>query len=424
MPESKKRKKAGRSRGGPRSMRRPDPSVPVRNVVRMARELLDLAEPLEAETWTSGLLGTMFDRPEQEAMDAFVEAILDHCERSRTRESLALLAGLAAVASSPVAERASAGADRLRSMGVADARWVSSAGPTEFAGAWLLTHPLGDQDGVLLSFRRAGDPDHAFNVVVDHNLGGIAKDAVCTGSAEQVLALWSREEPDAAATPIDAAEAAGRLRAALAATSQAFEPPVSFDFVQLRALIEARIRELPEGWELEPVPIMAEPERQALVDDFLSSTEAAGLPADDEDAPARVAAEAIVAYRCDQADGDPLRWSTIVAELFMLDWVPRKTNLPKQALDRLPDTVRAWVRYAGRRKELAQRHVDETLEAVDRFEKEFAEAVHDPSRFGPAKQLMTAMLADGVEIADQGQVDEWIRTFNERPFDERKKILP
>jgi hypothetical protein len=114
MPESKKRKKARRSRGGPRSMRRPDPSEPVRNVVRMARELLDLEEPLEAETWTSGLLGTMFDRPEREAMDAFVEAILDHCERSRTRESLALLAGLAAVASSPVAERASAGADRLR----------------------------------------------------------------------------------------------------------------------------------------------------------------------------------------------------------------------------------------------------------------------------------------------------------------------
>jgi hypothetical protein len=364
----------------------------------------------------------MFDRPEREAMDAFLDAILDHCERSRTRESLALLAGLAAVSPPPFAERASAGAERLRSQGVADAHWAPLVDHAEFVGAWLLTHPLGDQDGVLLSFHHP--EDHVFNVVVDHNLGGMAKDAVCTRDAEKVLSLWSEEDPDAAAHPIDAAEAAGRLRAALAVTDQTFEPPLSFDFVQLRALIEARIRELPEGWEPEAAPLMPEPEREALVDDFLSSAEAADLETDDEDAPARVVAEAIVAYRCDYADGDPLRWSSIVAELFMLDWVPRKTNLPDEALELLPDAVRAWVRYAGRRKGLAQRHVDETLEAVDRFEKEFAEAVHDPSRFGPAKQLVSAMLADGVELTDQAQVDEWIRAFNERPFEERKKILP
>ncbi len=424
MPESKKRKKARGSKRGPRSMRRPDPKESVQAVVRMARELVELEEPLEAETWISGLLGTMFDRPEREAMDAFLEAILNHCERSRTRESLALLAGLAAVAPPPVAEHASAGAERLRSQGVADVAWGPLVGNADFVGAWLLTHPLGDQDGVLLSFRHPGRAAHAFNVVVDHNLGGMAKDAVCTGDAQKVLSLWSREDPDAAAHPIDAAEAAGRLREALAATDQTVEPPVSFDFVQLRALLEARIRELPVGWEPEPFPEMSEPERDALVEVFLSSAEAAGLGPDDEDAPARVVAEAIVAYRCGYADGDPLRWSSIVAELFMLDWVPRKTNLPDEALELLPDAVRAWVRYAGRRKGLAQRHVDETLAAVDRFEKEFTEAVHDPSRFGPAKQLVSAMLADGVELTDQAQVDEWIRAFNERPFQERKKILP
>ena len=140
---------------------------------------------------------------------------------------------------------------------------------------------------------------------------------------------------------------------------------------------------------------MSEPERDALVDDFLSSPETPGLGLDGEDSPARVVAEAIVAYRCDYADGDPLRWSTIVAELFMLDWVPRKTNLPDEALELLPDAVRAWVRYAGRRKGLAHRHVEETLAAVDRFEKEFTEAIHDPSRFGPAKQLVSAISPTG-----------------------------
>jgi hypothetical protein len=37
-------------------------------------------------------------------------------------------------------------------------------------------------------------------------------------------------------------------------------------------------------------------------------------------------------------------------------------------VDRLPDLLRAWVRYAGRRRGLSPELVDETLEAVARFE--------------------------------------------------------
>lgn len=61
---------------------------------------------------------------------------------------------------------------------------------------------------------------------------------------------------------------------------------------------------------------------------------------------------------------------------------------------------------------LEARWIAETEEAVDRFAKEFRRAMTDQTEFGPAKSLVNAMLADGVDLLDQAAVDRWIEEFN------------
>jgi hypothetical protein len=61
---------------------------------------------------------------------------------------------------------------------------------------------------------------------------------------------------------------------------------------------------------------------------------------------------------------------------------------------------------------------------VDRFRWEFAEAMRDPGRFGPAKAIITAVLAGGVDVRDPAAVQRWVAEFNARPFEERARLLP
>jgi hypothetical protein len=189
------------------------------------------------------------------------------------------------------------------------------------------------------------------------------------------------------------------------------------EFKHTRALLLARMRSLPMAPRPEPAEPLAEEARAALTEEFLASRFA---PSADETA-------SIVAHcldaRCDYGDGDPLRWSPIVVELFMLDFLPRKAFLDAAEIRSLPEVLRAWVRFALTKRGLEERWIAETEEAVTRFTPEFRRLATDHRSFGPAKAITNAMLADGVDLSDQAAVEEWIDAFNARPFEERDEFL-
>ena len=60
------------------------------------------------------------------------------------------------------------------------------------------------------------------------------------------------------------------------------------------------------------------------------------------------------------------------------------------------------------------------LEVADRF----VAAARAPSNFGLAKAMTTAMLADGVDLADEAAVQGWIGGFNALPEEERDRRIP
>ena len=63
------------------------------------------------------------------------------------------------------------------------------------------------------------------------------------------------------------------------------------------------------------------------------------------DEPARRAVDLIVDYGRDHL-GDPLRWSPIGVERFLLHWLPAHTVLDDADLAAVPAALGAWVCYA------------------------------------------------------------------------------
>jgi len=190
---------------------------------------------------------------------------------------------------------------------------------------------------------------------------------------------------------------------------------MSEDVRGLRALAKARLRLLPParpGLHREPLDEAA---RQALVSDFFTSPEATAGSRHDQ---ADLIASRLVDYRSDYGDGDPLRWSPTVVELYLCDWYPRKVAADEAEIGQVAAVLRAWLRYTGRRRGLQAALIEETVKAVAEHVPEFAEAMRDPSRYGPAKAVLLDMQRDGVDLTDLAEVQRWTDAFNARncPF--------
>ncbi|HXF73710.1 MAG TPA: hypothetical protein VNO79_14010, partial [Actinomycetota bacterium] len=313
------------------------------------------------------------------------------------------------------------GARTLAAAGVTPPPGMEGVGRAAFEGAWRVTHPFGDQDAVLAAFRHPGRPPHLVSVLVDRNLGGIAKDIGITDRPAEVLEAW-RRHPEFTVEAIDAAEAAGRVRAAVQVWRLYHEPPAGDDVPARIPFVLGRLRGLPDTWQPEPARAWSEEEREELVQAFLASPEARRSRQPRE--VLEVVAGAGVDYLCDEGAGDPLRWNPVAVELFLLDWCPRKLSVDRDAIEGFPAALRALVRFTGRRAGLAEHLIAETTRAVDRFRWGFAEAMADPRRFGPAKAMVAAMLAEGVDVRDPAAVQRWVEGFNRRPFEERARLLP
>jgi hypothetical protein len=177
------------------------------------------------------------------------------------------------------------------------------------------------------------------------------------------------------------------------------------------------MRRLPIAPMIEPPETPTDEEREAITAQFLATGSAAG------NGEADMIVSHCLDYVCDYLGEDPFRWSPIVVEQFLMDYLPRKVSLNLRAVAQLPPVLRAWVRFALTKRGLEERWIVETEHAVDQFAAEFRRAMTDADEFGPAKLLANAMLADGVDPLDQASVDRWVDAFNARPIAERDALL-
>jgi hypothetical protein len=367
-------------------------------VLRAAADLSRVDRAYDAEVLVSALLGSVYaiaggDRGA--AVDDFVAGLRRHLAPRRTPDATLLRAALGSLARSPGRRRP---ASRT-------APWVACLGTAQPTGAYASVDEYGDQTSYVATFEypdhAAGGPEHAVVALVDHNLGYVC-DLVVTAPAAEVL---STLDP----APVEPAVLRAEVERHLAATDRLPRLPTEESLVTDRALALSRLRLLPHRPDGAPEP-MSGPQRAALLERFRVAPESQRLRGG---ATAVFCLELIFEYAESRPDRDPLRWSPVAVDLFLLDWVPRRALLDADDIGTLPTVLSAWVRWAGRVSGQSPKAVAATVAAIAGMRGQFAAAVAADRR-GPAAQAVAQLLAEGVDPADETAVAEWLAVYNAR----------
>jgi len=411
-------KKRRRSGGGHPARRNADAELSriLAEVVRAARiDARSLETALDAEVWASSLAGLWTRGPSiggPDLRELIGGGVVRELLRAGDEAALAALRALAAVVDPPLEAAAKAG-DALAAVGIVEPAWRDGLGAGRPVQAKLMREDVFD-DGVsvLVEFDVPGAGPQTLGVYVDHNLSGLAKDIFVAPAIEEVAEILATAPDDGLGVrleEISLGEAAARIRAGLELTDMTLAAPVSEDYWSLRSLAGARLRALPaDVAPVERVEIGPD-ERQRLLDEFFASAEGEPFRSDPyaEDAVAFA-----IDYAADYSDGRPLRWSPVVVELFMTDWLPRKVAHEPAFFEAVPAVLRAWVRYAGCRREIPDHAIETAVGAVDEWADELVASSADPDAWGPAKMLASAMEAAGTDIGDEQAMEAFIDRLN------------
>ncbi|MGH2879290.1 MAG: plasmid pRiA4b ORF-3 family protein [Solirubrobacteraceae bacterium] len=402
--------------------------APLSEEVRIARTIAKSAaaldSALDAEAWASHLLGTFREQrhglpfPEAVGVDTallFGEPLV---RRLATFDDPAATVALASIAELEDGELGVLAAQLLASStpvaGVP--RWIKQIGESDVVGAAVMSEAVfDDARTVLLESRHPDGETMALGVLIDRNLGGLAKDVLLAESIEQVAGAMGRhsvgEQGELELEQIEPGVAAGLIRAAIARTDMTWNPPVDDDFWSGRALALLRAEQTPGVVEPPERTELSSKERDRLREEFLSSPEGREFAPDGEEA---WVASLAIDFCAGYTDGDPLRWSPVVVELFMTDWVPRKVLATPELLDRLPAALDAWVRFAARQRGIPQWAAEETRESIVKWVEEMVNAALDPAVGGPSKQFLLAAKTAGVDLEDELALDAFVKGWNAR----------
>jgi hypothetical protein len=362
-----------------------------------ARELLAVRSPLDAELIVSEILGSWYGRQadEGDVEEIIGEALVDHAARAGTPAALALLTGMAYLGTPHQAARAERAALGLMDRGVARPGWADRVGMVTAAQCYASRDVYGDQDSIVCTYTYGGEERHALVVLVDHNMGGMARDAWVSSQVDRLLEhcrAEDRDNPLMRFEPLTPDATRSRLETALAVTQDIEEPPVNETFGSYHAFVRARVRALPPGGRRSTPQPHGQDRRATLAARFLASDEAEELS---DRSTASRCADRIIDFGCAYGQGRPLRVSPIKCEMFLLDWLPRKVVLSPDEQEAMPHVLAAWVRWAGRLTSLPQEGVRTTLDAVWDATGKFTEAYRDPTMFGLERDLVERLLPDG-----------------------------
>lgn len=350
----------------------------------VGHDLAQATDALDAELIVSALAGSWWDIELAEADPEveFGERLVAYAAgRRNSRPALALLRVMAVLGTPAQREAAAAGAAALAASGVPDPAWVDDLRTVRHTGSWAYGDVFGDETSVLLCFDRPGRP-HGVIVLVDHTLGGIAKDAfVVDEPGERVGDMRAMADETAWVRELTAVDAATLLVPAFAATDAGRELPLGDAFRDTRALAVARLGLLPEPPAV--LPRRTE-DPESLAEEFLTSD---ARPRDiDIDIDAVDACARLVARLMAEIDGQPGRVSPVKLELLLDEHLLAVLDEDDPEWEVLPAVLRAWVGWAAERAGLSSPARAVLDEAADAFLEGLA--------FDAPEELLDALLAD------------------------------
>ena len=267
---------------------------------------------------------------------------------------------------------------------------------------FLLDHETDDGHHVGLVARHPGAAEpHLVMAFIDSNLGGMASDILVSADVEGVRVEAASQ--GLVASPLEPAEAQARLQQALQRTDMTMMAPVEEDFPLLRPLLESVMRSLPEPSRLPAVEPPSDEELESVAE---SIVEASADVFDDELTPERLrdTARLVTRFMSREMGRSPVAWSPARLEILLCDFVPRKVPVPPEALASLPGELAALVPAAQRLAGWEDRHVEFTLEMIERVTPEFMELVASDEVREPAKRLAMRAIDEDVDLDDPDAV--------------------
>lgn len=344
-------------------------------------------------------------------------ALVRETASSADAGAVAALRALELGATERTAAAAARAADVLVADGQPDPAWyAASRGLAPVAAGSLSEDQFDDGRTVLIEFAGPAYEPHTIGVYVDRNMGGLAKDLLVGPPLAQLRAQVAANagHPDFGSIrfeDIDLEDARRRATLAMARSLVTVDPPFGEDVPVLWGLVLQRLNlfdgEIPPEAVDDGRDVASDEERDRLFEAFFASP---GAPERD-DATVTIVASAID-FAADYAGGDPTRWSPVVVELFMADWLPRKATFEDETFARLPDVLRAWVRFAAGQRGVGAAATEEAVASVSLWEEDLRAAVTDPDRWGPAKTIGMSMKEAGVDMTDQAAIDRFIAVYN------------
>ncbi len=264
---------------------------------------------------------------------------------------------------------------------------------------WSLTHVLGDGDDYLFGVKLPSGDALSALVYVDHNLGTVVKDAFLVPEPLEEFALTlgaTIDDPDQSLTRTNPATARAVMEAAVDHGARLYPPLESESWPMCRPLVEWMLRMLPPGGVTPERKEWSQEETAAIADAFFASPFGAPLDRQDE----RSLLESLLWFGTDYTTGDPYRWSPVTVEMLLADWFPRKIIAPPSFLAKLPNLLRAYIRYCHDRQGIRASLTHQTLAAVDACEPDYQRVIRSTRPQGPAALLAAMFPFDDDEDDD------------------------
>src|SRR5882757_2559368 len=345
-----------------------------REIVRGFRDIAYSSDPLDAELFTSQLMGAWWRAlPQGEDPEEVIgQQLVEYAARRGSRESLAMCGAFAALGTGvALRERAAVTAEQLS---VTEPIWGDDIGRVATGDCWAISDIFGEMTSLLCEFAY-GSSRHALIALLDRIEGsGFVKDVFLTDDPDGALAEYRDKVASIGETAVleklEPAVARSMLQDGLAATDMLWEPPESEELRNHRAVALAMVRAMPSGAALER-PDLTEAERETIVAQFLAS--AAGLPAE-----AAYCARLIADFHCDYGTGDPLEIGPARIETFLRGWLPRKVILDEDTKAAMPAVTAAWVDWAARQRGLPDSAIAAIVDVAEDCGASFADDYEDP----------------------------------------------
>ncbi len=145
---------------------------------------------------------------------------------------------------------------------------------------------------------------------------------------------------------------------------------------------------------------------------FVEDRRAAGTPEGEVEGVSQRVAEAI-RYRLERRESI-VGWTADDVQEYLLAYYPAKGSTPDEDLELVPLSLDLFLDWLARTGEAPPSVLAAARERIARCREAYLQYARDPRRFSPAKVLVRAAKAEGVDLDDARAVDAFVKRFKRR----------